>query len=325
MADVAAIAGVSLNTVSLALRAPQRVAENTRKHVEAAVSRVGYVPNRLAGALAAQRSDIVVSIIPTMITRIYADYTEGLASALEQGGLRLLIGTTDYDLAREESLLRVFSSYRPTAIVTAGLLHSAGSVQLLSRLDVPIVETGNLVPSPLWSNVGFSNFDAMALLTRRLIEQGRRRIAYVTTGYGENDRYRDRLAGFMAATAQASLPKPSIHTAEFSYAGGGAVLSTIMRKAPDTDGVVFSTDIPAIGALIAARKAGIAVPEDVAVVGFGDPELAALVEPGLTTIRADFRGLGIATGELIGRQLESGLATRESHDIGFELVARGSG
>ncbi len=326
MADVARLAGVSLNTVSLAINDPKRVAEKTLVKVRLAIEQSGYVPNKLAGALAARRSNIVVSIIPTMITKIYADYTEGLTEELARDEFQVLIGSTDYDLEREADLLRTFAQYRPAAVVVAGLTHSPRATALLEAFEVPVIETLNLSPSALGATVGFSNFAAISDLTERLIGKGRRRLAYVSTRFSANDRYRDRLAGFKAAMDQAGLASDAIYMADYSYEAGAQALATIRQAAPRLDGVVFSTDIPAIGALMKAAQLGIRVPDDIAITALGDPELAGFLSPGLTAAHIDYRQIGRQTGALIRRHAAGEPIGRDtSIDVGYRLVSRESG
>ncbi|WP_448955855.1 LacI family DNA-binding transcriptional regulator [Labrys neptuniae] len=326
MADVARLAGVSLNTVSLAINDPKRVAEKTRLKVAHAIEQSGYVPNKLAGALAARRSNIVVSIIPTMITKIYADYTEGLTEELEKDAFQVLIGSTDYDLEREADLLRTFAQYRPAAVVVAGLTHSDRGSALLQAFEVPVIETLNLSPSAPGATVGFSNFQAIFDLTQRLIDKGRRKLAYVSTRFSANDRYRDRLAGFKAATEQAGLAAETIYMADYAYEAGAQALAVIRQATPTVDGVVFSTDIPAIGALMKATQLGIRVPEDIAITALGDPELASFLTPGLTAAHIDYREIGRRTGALIRRHAAGEIIGKDTRiDVGYTLMARASG
>ena len=169
LADVARAAGVSAMTVSRALRMPGRVAPETRARVEEAVRALGYVPNLVAGALRSQRSRIVVAIVPTLTSSIFAETVEGMTEALRAQDHQLLLANSGYAPETEEDLVRAFLGRRPDGMILTGVHHTAGARAQLRAAGIPVVETWELGDAPLDMNVGFSNRDA----GRRLATEGR--------------------------------------------------------------------------------------------------------------------------------------------------------
>jgi LacI family gluconate utilization system Gnt-I transcriptional repressor len=323
MEDIAALAGVALVTVSRVLNTPERVAPATRKKVEDAIRRTGYVQNLTAGALAGSRSRIVAAVVPTIANSIFADTVQGLTEALEASGYAILLGQTSYDAAREEALVRAMLGRRPDAVMLVGAPLSAATRRLLKSAGIPIVETWDMVERPIDRVVGFSNAEAGRLVAEHFVARGYRRMRGLG---GAEARSRARLAGFAGALAAAGIvPQPTMVLASPGSPTGGrdAMRALIAQDLPD-DALFFTTDIFAIGALLECQRRGIAVPGRIAIAGLGDLELAAQMVPALTTVRISGRAIGqAAAAQLLGAMTGKPSAQRRI-DLGVELVARGT-
>src|SRR5690606_37224989 len=127
MSDVARLAGVTAMTVSRALRTPEKVSPETRKRVEEAVQRSGFVLSYAARSLVSQRSQIIVALFPTVMNSVFSGTIEGLSKLLAERGYPLLLGETDFDIATEERLLAGFIGWRPAGIVVTGSNHTVGT------------------------------------------------------------------------------------------------------------------------------------------------------------------------------------------------------
>ncbi|CAN0422206.1 unnamed protein product, partial [Phaeothamnion confervicola] len=160
MEDVARLARVSMITVSRAINQPDKVAPKTRARIEAAIARLGYVPNLTAGSLASNRSRIIGAIVPTIDNSIFAETVRGLSEKLEAAGYQLLLGQTAYRENAEESLVTAFLGRRVDGMVLTGVRHSAATVKRLRAAGVPIVETWDLTKRPIDMLAGFSNREA---------------------------------------------------------------------------------------------------------------------------------------------------------------------
>lgn len=324
MGDVAERAGVSKITVSRVLRAPEKVREETRERVRAAIAELGYVPDEAAGGLSSRRSRIVGAVISTLAGSTFASTVDGLGARLRQDGHQLLLAGTDYSAAKEAEAVAAILGRRPEGLVLTSTAHTDDARRTLAASRVPVVEIWELPADPIGYAVGFSNRDAGATMARHLLDAGRRRPAFIGSG-GEGDRRgRLRCEGFAAilaesgiAEARAVTPSAGTHTAR-----GARGLATVLERWPDTDSVFCASDALALGALSEARRRGLAVPDDIAVAGFGDFEFAGPFGLDLTTVRIPAAEIGEAAARLI-LDVNAGTPPRDvTVDLGFELVVR---
>ena len=142
--DVAEMAGVSPSTVSLYVRKPDAVSDDRALKIAEAIAKLGYVPNLMAGGLAAASSRIVSVIVPSIRNAFFAETVSAIQAALGAEGLQVLLGHTEYSEAHEEALVRAALSWAPAAIVLTELTHSPGTRALLKVSDVPVVEMWEL-------------------------------------------------------------------------------------------------------------------------------------------------------------------------------------
>jgi LacI family transcriptional regulator, gluconate utilization system Gnt-I transcriptional repressor len=326
LADVAQRAGVSPITVSRALRSPLLVAAATRERIARAVEEMGYLPNLLAGSLASSSPRTAAAVLPTLDASIFTDVLKGVVDVLDRDAYQLVLGNSHWSLAVEETLVATFLSHRVGAIILTGATHSRRTRVLLAASGIPVVETWSLPDEPLGACVGFSNEAAAAAMTRHLVARGYRDVAFVSAPVDDNDRTADRRRGFLSSLRAHGREAGLDRTFEspFSLAAGGAVLERIRERRPATDAVFFANDVLAAGALLAAQRAGLRVPQDVAIAGFDDTELAGALTPPLTTVRIDREGLGRRAGELMLAGIRGEPIAGTKLDIGFEIVVRGS-
>lgn len=326
LADVAALAGVSPITVSRAIRTPDLVAARTRERVQKAVSELGYIPNRLAGNLASSASTAVAAILPTLDDSIFTSVLKGMAGVIETAGLQLVLGSSHWDLKHEESLVETFLGHRVSAIVLTGARHSERTRSLLGASGTAVIETWSLPSAPIGACVGFSNQAAAYAMTKHLIDTGYRDIAFVSAPVKNNDRATGRRRGYARALADHGLDNDPRTTLEsrFQLAAGGEALERILEVRPSTDAIFFANDVLASGAVLHAFRQGMKVPDDVAIAGFDDLELAAHVHPALSTVRVDRNRIGAAAGDLVLAALRGEDIRGNRVDVGFEVVVRGS-
>lgn len=325
MADVARRAGVSAITVSRALRHPEQVSEATRRQIEAAMAELGYVPNLIAGGLAATQTRIVSVIVPYITHGVFADAIQGVADVLEHKGYCVLLGNSGGSATQEEQIVRTLLGHRPAGVVIQGANHTEATRRLLRNAAVPVVEIGTLPAAPIDMAVGYSNRDAAFAMTRYLINSGRRRIGFISARPSENDRAADRLAGYRAALTEAGIafdPALVLHTS-FGIREGRAALDVFLALPQRPDAVFCASDLWAAGMIGECARRGIAVPDDLAIAGFNDQEIASETVPPITTIRVPRYEIGRVAGEAIMQRLDGG-AAETLVDLGFELVRRDS-
>lgn len=326
MADVARLAGVSPMTVSRALKPGTSVSEATRVRIRSAAAQLGYVFDQTAAAFSSGRSGFVAMTIPSISNANFAETARGLTEGLQESGLELLLGYTDYDVVEEERLVEAFLRRRPEAMVVTGGAHTERCRGLLSTAGVPIVETWDLPTHPIDRVVGFSNSDAGARVARHLFDQGHRKIAFVGGQWSRDTRGADRGRGFLKALEVLGLDTDRVVTdldPPITMREGADAMNRLLNRWPDTTAVMCVSDLSAFGAMNAALRRGVRVPEDLAVVGFGAYDVSEHALPGITTVDANARQIGSETARMILEAL-AGAERDKKTTLPVKILARGS-
>lgn len=328
LADVARAAGVSPSTVSRALRGERAVDPGLIERVRAVSDRLGYVPDPAARALASQRSNHVAILIPLLSNTLFVDLLDAAQKTLRAGGYQTLIGVTHYDASEEEQLLREQLLQRPAGLLITGLDHNPATRKLMAHSQVPCVHLMDL-PSDDQGDalfcVGFRQTDAGAALTRHLLAQGRRRIAFAAAQL--DARVMQRLCGWRLALQEAGGYEPTLewlNPAPSSLALGGVLFEQIMQQHPPVDAIFFCNDDLAQGALMAALRLGIRVPAQVAIAGFNDLTGSDQMLPTLTTVRTPRARIGEAAAQMLLGLMRGVAPSPPQLDLGFEVIARNS-
>lgn len=324
LGDVARLAGVSPITASRALNTPEQVAKETLERVRDAVSRTGYVPNRMAGGLASSRSRLVAAVVPTIAGPVFMEMVQSLTHELDVAGYQLMLGQSGYTASREDALLDAIIGRRPDGIVLTGIMHSAEGRKRLLASGIPVVETWDLTPTPIDMLVGFSHTDAAAAVVRHLHAKGRKRLALLS---GDDERAERRNRGFIAEAKALGLDAeiPVLRVpAPTTLRSGRDGLTRLLAEAPDVDGIFCSSDLLALGVLTEAAARGLAVPERLSVVGFGDLAFAGDTHPALSTVRIDGTGIGRQAARFIVDRAAGRAVGDKVIDLGFQVIERGS-
>ncbi len=321
--DVARLAGVAPITASRALSTPSRVSAEVLKKVTDAVSRVGYVRNGLAGGLASTRSRLVAAVVPTITGPVFLQTIQALTQALADQGYQLMLGQSGYVNSREDALLEAIIGRRPDGIVLTGIMHSIEGRKRLLAAGIPVVETWDLTPTPLDMLVGFSHAAVGSAVVAFLRKKGRRRLAVVA---GDDERSARRQHAFEDAAAAARLPAVScvVVPAPTTLKSGRKALADLLDAGKKIDAIFCSSDLLALGVMVEARVRGIDVPKALAVVGFGDLEFAADLQPSLTTVRIDGEAIGRQAARFIIDRAEGRSQGPAVVDVGFTVVERES-
>ncbi|MHA6524114.1 LacI family DNA-binding transcriptional regulator [Tessaracoccus sp. G1721] len=289
--QVAAAAGVSRATVSRVVNGVSTVDPELRERVERAIAEMRYVPNQAARTLATSRTDAVALVAAEPDPRVFGDpffsaIVRGVSQELLEADvqLTLLMAQSYPDLDRIERYLRsapldgvLLISEHATYNPIPRAMHDAG---------LPLVIGGRPIEDGLGvAYVDNDNVGGGRIAAERLLERGCRRIATVA-GPADMSAGIDRLRGFTDALGE-RFDAGLIERGDFTQSSGELATERLLSRAPDIDGIFAASDLMALGALRALRRAGRRVPDDVAVVGFDDIPLAAAAEPPLTTVRQD--------------------------------------
>lgn len=323
LADVARLAGVSPITVSRALRGERAVDGELAARAKAAAAQLGYTPDPAARALASRRSSHIGVLVPMLSNTLFVDLLEAVQRALRPAGFQTLIGVTHYDAQEEEQLLREQLEHRPAGMLVTGLEQSVASRALIERSGVPCVHMMEL--SPTRPSVGFSQIDAAAELTRHLLDRGRRSIAFAAAQL--DPRTMQRLEGWRRELSAAGLHHARLewlNPAPSSLALGGQMFEQIIGQSPPVDAIFFCNDDLAQGALLAALRLKVPVPQRVAVVGFNDLTGSDQMLPPLTTVRTPRAAIGDAAARMLLALMRGEPPPERTVDLGYEIVVRAS-
>jgi LacI family transcriptional regulator len=323
--DVARLAGVSTATVSRALNSPAQVDPATRERVLQAAEKLRYVPHGAARSLRSHRSRMVGAVVPSFDYALYARTTSALQRRLDEHGYSLVLAEHHYDLAAETRTAAQLVQHGVDAFVFVGLDHEQRLFSLLEDYGRPYVLTWGVDPMGRHPSVGFDNRAATHAITRHLVELGHRRFGLLSAPLPGNDRARARGDGVRAALAEAGLELQSscVQFAPISLAAAEEAMGRLLALSEPPTAVVATNDVFAVGAMVACRKAGVRVPEDMSISGVDNTDLGATQTPGLTSIRTPITEIGRAAADQLVARLE-GRPCQTLQIYPIEIVNRGS-
>ena len=331
---VAAEAGVTAITVSRYLREPSRVAADTAERIRSALASTGYVPNKQAGLLASGVSNMVAALLPNLANSIFAETVQGLSDGLQAAGCELLITATGYSLEREEQQLRSLLGWHPAAVVVTGRRHSPVALGLLADAQasgLPVVEIWDHHPPERsthqhrFTQIGFNHDDVGRAMAEHLLRCGHRVLAYVDSAVTEDYRAHERGLAF-AATAKAAGARTVVLTAPpgDAFEAGRQALAELTRAGPPRiSAAAFANDHLACGALLEAQRRKVAVPQQLALLGFGDFAISRQLSPALSTVQLPRQQIGERTADTLLQALRSGQRAQSS-SLPWALLVRGS-
>lgn len=323
---VAAEAGVSRATVSRVVNGSPKVSPEVIENVQAAISRLGYTPNRAARSLANRRSMVIALVVPEDTSRLFGDpyfaaIVKGITDELDASDYVL-----NLHLARSEAAEKTIA-YLTGGNVDGALVvsHHVGDAFLteLGR-HLPVVYGGRPIDPEVGDPVfiDIDNVSAAADGTQYLIDAGCSRIASIT-GPADMPAGIDRLAGFQRAMRAAGLDDSLVADGDFTMTGGARAARTLLDRDASIDGLFVASDLMAVGAVTALRERGLRVPDDVRVMGFDDSPAALTSEVELTTVRQPSE----EQGRLLARtlmQLLRGEETTRRTIMPTDIVVRAS-
>jgi len=323
LAEVAKKVGVSEATVSRVLNGKAGVSDSTREAVLTALDVLGYErPSKLRG----QRARLIGLVVPEVQNPIFPALAEVIGANLAQRGFTPVLCTRAAGGMSEANYVDMLLEQHASGVVFAGgNYHEAAAphehYRLLRARGVPVVLINAAV-----DNLGFpcvSTDDASAAVQAftHLSALGHERIGLVL-GPEDHMPSRRKLAAFTEAAERAGISAAPVEHALFSLEGGQAATTRMLREG--VTGVICASDVLALGAIRAVRRAGLTVPGDVSVVGYDDSTWLNCTDPPLTTVRQPIQSMGRSAVALLVNQMETVIAHPEELLFEPELVVRGS-
>ncbi len=299
--DVAEAAGVSEMTVSRVLRNRGDVSGATRDRVHIAARKLGYVPNKIAGALASNRVNLVGVVIPSLSNMVFPDVLSGISEVLDETPLQPVIGTSKYDDDLEEKVIYEMLSWRPSGLIVAGLEHSDAARAMMANAGIPVVEVMDVDGDPVAACVGISHHEAGRKMAREIAQRGYRRIGYCGSSSIADHRAQKRRQGFVAGLAETGLQLTDscLYAGTSGFGTGRAMTAEIMTRTPDLDFLYFNSDINAAGGLLYCLEQGMDIPGQIGLAGFNSFEVLDGLPMRIATMDSQRHEIGRRAAELI--------------------------
>jgi LacI family gluconate utilization system Gnt-I transcriptional repressor len=295
------------------------VAETTRQKVMETVLALGYVPNRIAGSLASLDSQLVGVVVPSLSNIVFPEVLQGINAGLKASGYQAVISISDYDIDREETLVRGILAWQPAAILITGFDHTVATRRMLDNSGVRVVEMMDIDSAPIDAAVGMSHRRAGYAAGQHLVERGYQRFGYVGHDWTADRRARLRYDGLCEALHKAgrSIVAHAIADGQSSVASGREQTAQLIARA-SIDVAVYSNDDMAVGGVFHCLDRGIAVPDQLAIFGFNGLEIGRELPQPLSTVRSNRFLIGQKAVETILTSPDRP-ATPTIIDTGFEI------
>ncbi len=318
--DVSEASGVSEMTVSRVLRNRGDVSAATREKVLTAAKTLGYVPNKIAGALASQRVNLVAVIIPSLSNMVFPEVMGAISNTLEGTGLQPVVGVTNYTPEREEQVLYEMLSWRPSGVIIAGLEQTDAAKAMMRNSGIPVVQIMDVDGTPVDNSVGISHRRAGRMMAQQILKAGYQNIGFMGTKMPLDHRARKRFEGFTEA-----LAKGGVQVADQEFYSGGSALAkgremtaTMLERNPDLDFLYYSNDMIGAGGLLYLLEQGIDIPGQIGLAGFNGVELLDGLPRQLATMDACRYDIGVKAAEIIQARVEN----TEASPVSLELTPK---
>lgn len=326
--EIAKAAGVSRSTVSRVINDEPNVRAGVRERVWQVIEEASYHPNAAARSLVRRHSQILGVVIPQAVTFIFGDpffptLLQGMSDAASERDYHLMLSMLSQRSVEKDFYRRALRSRMLDGVIISSALLDDPLVPQLLKDQIPFVVVGRTPRHPEANYVDVDNLDGTRMAVAHLIQQARRRIAIIT-GPLRTIPGVDRLEGYKLALREAGLPydKGLVAEGDFTEVSGYIAMQQLQSANPDA--VFACSDLMALGALRALRQANHRVPEDVALVGFDDDQIAAYTDPPLTTVRQPVYALGTMAVELLLQLITGAVQGPVRTILPTELVVRGS-
>jgi LacI family transcriptional regulator len=307
LSEVAQRAGISSATASRALNRPEMVSAEVVLRVRAVAEELGYAPNPFARSLRSQDSKTLGLIVPDNTNPFFAEVAKGIEAACFGAGYTLILCNSDRSLEKEAAQARVLYEKRVDGVLMFNTRDgSAPTVAWLQERGVPVVLLERRGVGMAVDCVLSDNPAGVRAAVEHLAALGHRRIGCLL---GEHDaaHYRERLEAFHQMVEELALVAPPayVRTDLVTYADGQWAAAALLRLDEPPTALFCANDTLAIGAVRGAQLAGVRVPEELAVVGYGDTALASYTRPSLTSVVQEKHRVGERAVRLLLRRLKN--------------------
>src|SRR5471030_2894763 len=281
--DVADKVGVTKMTVSRYLRNPEQVSTALQEKISAVLDELGYIPNRAPDILSNAKSRAIGVLLPSLTNQVFAEVLRGIESVTDIHGYQTMLAHYGYSPEREEQRLTSLLSYNIDGLILSERTHTARTLKMIEVAGIPVVEMMDCVSPCVDLAVGFNNFEAARQMTQQIIARGHRHVVYF--GARQDERTIIKQEGYEQAMRERGLRAHSVMiTYSSSYSTGVELFRQAQREYPEIDGIICTNDDLAIGAIFACQRAGLRIPQDIAVAGFHGHDIGQVMRPRLASV-----------------------------------------
>lgn len=306
--DVAQKANVSIATVSRVLNNLTGYSDKTKQKVNQAIKELGYQPNAIARGLINKRTQTIGVMFPKVSSAFSSDLLHGIDEFAHDSNYSVVVCNTDNDGKRTMKYLQLLREKQVDGIIFSSEVLSKEYYEVLENMKIPVVLVSSQTDFAKVPYVKVDDYQAVYDAIQFLISKGHRKIAMISGTKGDPLAGTPRVQGYRKALEANGIAFDSSRLVygDFSFESGSRAMEAILRKAGEATAVFAASDEMAIGALSAALKHGLNVPEDISIMGYDDLKPAQMVTPPLTTVRQPLYEMGKIASEKLIRMIETG-------------------
>ncbi|HFU7908891.1 TPA: LacI family DNA-binding transcriptional regulator, partial [Escherichia coli] len=275
--------------------------------IEAAVNELGYMPNLTASALASASSHTIAMVVPNLAEAGCTEMFAGLQHVLQPAGYQIILAESRHRLEQEEKLLETLLASNIAAAILLSVDHNSTVRHLLKNASIPVIEIGAIRTDPIDINIGIDNVAAMFELTDMLVQRGYQNIGLLCANQ-EQWIFQQHLQGWYKAMLRHHMSPNRVINAALPpvFSTGASQLPEFLLAWPELDALVCVSDELACGVLYECQRRRIKVPDELAVVGFGDSDVSKVCQPSLTTMAVPHRKIGLEAGNVLLERIKEG-------------------
>ncbi len=308
--DIAEKLNLATSTISRALQDHHTISKKTIKKVKETAEKMGYVPNTLAAGLRGNKTKTIGVLIPTITQPFLSSLISGIEIAAQKSGYTVIIMQSHDSYEDEVNMAKALYSNRVSGVISSLAMETRDTShfdQFISN-NIPLVFVDRVPKNFNTFRVIIDNYAAGYKATKHLIEQGCTRIAHLTAGSEFGNLYNERKRGYIEALKDHNIPVDEdlvVYLKSVTYEEGVKASNKLFDINPRPDGVFASGDIIAVSAVQTAKKRGLKVPEDIAVIGFNNDPISQIIDPNISTITHPAEKMGKASADIILKNLKS--------------------
>lgn len=308
--DIAKKLNLATSTISRALQDHHTISKKTIKKVKETAEKMGYVPNTLAAGLRGNKTKTIGVLIPTITQPFLSSLISGIEIAAQKSGYTVIIMQSHDSYEEEVNMAKALYSNRISGVISSLAMETRDTShfdQFISN-NIPLVFVDRVPKDFNTFRVIIDNYAAGYKATKHLIDQGCTRIAHLTAGSEFGNLYNERKRGYLEALKDNNIPideNLTVYLKAVTYEEGVKASNKLLDLNPIPDGVFASGDIIAVSAVQTAKKRGLKVPEDIAVIGFNNDPISQIIDPNISTITHPAEKMGKASADIILKNLKS--------------------